>query len=415
MNLARSSLRLAATCWLAAGPPCTGHAGAAPGAAGGKPVDYRFRGSITREVLENYLARSITMMDLCSGRIDPTDDIRMLGRIGAKFAGRTVYLWGGEQHLDAKLKHARDTAARLHKQDPDMILQAGIFEIVTTEVEKVPVPEWALAEFGLPSEKRTFRYAGMLFDGGRFHDHWQKGASVPDITKVETRMWFYFLARQYVDAGMEAIHWGQVALIGAGDKDFAAWRDVLSRARKHAARAARRRLLICDAHTPDGGPIHEGRLLFDFHSFPMRIKEVVGKPQEGVLEVGYLDSIFKRSKGGVAPSGWKCGSLPYLVEFDNWGVSPKPGEGGQPWWTWGYDEITWFAHQPEDYRNRWLRYAYEWVRTTDRNGYLEMPGSRCIHHPVGAQWWYRANARSAACPDGYGQEDAIRSVWSPAR
>lgn len=377
--------------------------------------DYRFNARITRRVLQNYLSRSITMMDLCTGRIDPTDDIRMLGRIGAKFAGRTLYIWGGEADLERKLLAAKDVAARLHKQDPDMILQAGIFEIVTTQVERVPIPDWVFAEFKLTPESRSFRYADMLSDGGRFHDHWNQGASVPDVTKLETRMWFYYLARRYVDVGMEAIHWGQVALIGAADKDFAGWRDTLARARDYARNKARRRLLLCDAHTPDGGPIHEGRLLFDFHSFPLRIKEVAGKPQQGMLEVGYLDSIFKRSRGGIAPSGWKCEGLPYLVEFDNWGVAPRPGEGGQPWWTWGWDEICWFAHQPEAYRNEWLRYAWDWVRRTDPNGFLQMPGSRCLAHPVGDVRWYRANAKGDACPDGFSQEDAIKRIWDADR
>ena len=50
------------------------------------------------------------------------------------------------------------------------------------------------------------------------------------------------------------------------------------------------------------------------------------------------------------PSGWKCASLPYLVELDNWGASGKAGQPGLPYWTWGYDEICWFAHQPAEYR-----------------------------------------------------------------
>jgi len=379
------------------------------------PRDYRFDGRISRPVLEHYLSRSITMMDLCTGRIDATDDIRMLGSIGAKFAGRTLYLWGGEPALTAKLSAAKTVAARLHTQDPEMVLQAGIFEIVTTDVEKVAIPDWVFVEFGLPVEKRTFRYSAMLFDDGRFRDHWQKGASVPDITKIETRMWFYYLARCYVDVGMEAIHWGQVALVGAADRDLAGWWDVLARSRAYARKHARRHLLICDAHTPDGGPIRNGKLLFDFHSFPLRIKEVAGKPREGMLEVGYLDSIFRRSKGGITPSGWRCSSLPYLVEFDNWGRSPRPGEGGQPWWTWGWDEICWFAHQPAVYRNEWLKYAWDWVRTNDPNGFLEMPGSRCLADPVGELAWYRANTKSAACPDGFGQEDTIKAIWAADR
>ena len=171
-------------------------------------------------------------------------------------------------------------------------------------------------------------------------------------------------------------------------------------------------MVLCDAHTPDGGPIHEGRLLFDFHAFPLRIKEVAGKPQQGMLEVGYLDSLFRRSRGGVTPSGWKCESLPYLVEFDNWGSSGKPGVGGQSYWTWGYDEICWFAHQPAEYRNEWLKYAWDWTRAHDPACFLEMPGSRCLADPVGAEAWYCANAKSAATPTGSGQEDAIRAVWA---
>ena len=52
----------------------------------------------------------------------------------------------------------------------------------------------------------------------------------------------------------------------------------------------------------------------------------------------------------------------------------KPGAGGI--WVWGYDEITWFAHQSKQYRADWLKYASDWVRKTDPNGYLQMPGSR---------------------------------------
>jgi hypothetical protein len=303
----------------------------------------------------------------------------------------------------------------MHQADPEMILQAGIFEIVTTQVNELAVPEWVFVEFGVPVETRSFRYEAMLFDGGRFHNHWQAGASVPDMSKIETRMWFYFLARQYIDAGMEGIHFGQVALIGAQDKDLAGWRDMLRRVRAYAAQHARRHLVLCDAHTPDGGPRFEGRLLFDFHTFPLRIKESAGKPQEGVLEVGYLDSLFGRSNGGVAPSGWTCASLPYLVEFDNWGSSGKAGQGGMSYWTWGYDEICWLAHQPEAYRNAWLRYASTWVHEHDPNGFLQMPGSRCLADPVNGLAWYEANTRGPACPNGFGQEETIRSIWAGDR
>ena len=38
-----------------------------------KARDYRFDGKISRPVLESYLSRAITMMDLCTGRGDIDD------------------------------------------------------------------------------------------------------------------------------------------------------------------------------------------------------------------------------------------------------------------------------------------------------------------------------------------------------
>ena len=152
----------------------------------------------------------------------------------------------------------------------------------------------------------------------------------------------------------------------------------------------------------------------DFHSFPLRIKEVPDRPQVAVLERGFSDGIYGRSKGGITPSGWSCEHLPYLVEIDNWGASRHPGQAKQGGiWVWGYDEITWFAHQPEAYRAEWLRYARDWVRKTDPAGHLQMPGSP--HHEVAqldGQRWYHANRRSEAVPDGLGDEAAIQSVWA---
>ena len=372
----------------------------------------RFDCTISREVLENYLSRAITMMDLCTGKGDVTDNLRMLSSTGTRFAGRTLYVWGGEQHLLQKINQARDIAQKCHALMPDLILQGCVFEIVTRQVDTVPIPARVFQEFGLPVEARNFRYEAMLFDQGLFHNHWGKESSVPDMSKLETRLWFYYVATAYLDAGMEGIHFGQIALVGRKDPGYRQWWDILTRVRKYAVTHARRHMILCDAHTPDGGPSVDGKLLFDFHSFPLRIKEVAGQPQKGILEKGYLDSLFGRSKGGLTPSGWKCTSLPYLVELDNWGSSHKGGQPGLSHWTWGYDEITWFAHQPEAYRNEWLRYANQWVRANDPNGYLQMPGSRCIHDALdGKKWWYYANMKTNFA-EGFNQEETIKDIWA---
>jgi hypothetical protein len=379
--------------------------------AAAAPRDFRFDGTISREVLENYRSRSITMEGMLTGRGDLDHDVRMLRRTGAKFIGRGLCLWGGEANLLSNLERARGQVPKVHAADPEMVLQACVFEIVTTQVEQVPVPAWAFTALARPVERRNFRYADMIYPEGQ-RRNWGRNGSVPDVSRPETKLWFYFLARSFIDAGFEAIHFGQVEIMNRNDRDGAAWDQVLSLVRAHAKQHARRHMVICDGHVPTGGLVRDGRLLLDFHSFPLRVMEVPDKPQEAVLKVGFSDGIYGRSKGGVTPSGWSCEHLPYLVELDNWGVSRTPGKAGAGGiWVWGHDEITWFAHQPKEYRRQWLHYAWDWLQRTDPNAHLQMPGGRTLRSAGDKLRWYHANNPSAAVPEGFGDEDAIAEVW----
>jgi hypothetical protein len=388
-------------------------AGASDGGAATTGRNYRFDGSITREVLENYLERSITMEGLLNGRGDLDDNIRMLNQLGAKFVGRSLCLWGGEANLVQNLARAREQAPRVHAADPEVILQACIFEIVTTQADQVPVPPWAFAALSRPVESRNFRYADMLYPDGRFRDHWRPGQSVPDVSRPETQLWFYYLGASFIDVGCEAIHLGQTELMNGNDRQLEHYARVLGLIRGYASNHARRHMVICDSHVPSGGLVRDGRLLMDFHSFPLRIMEVPDRPQEAILKLGFSDGIYNRSKGGMTSSGWACDHLPYLVEIDNWGVSQQPGKpNAGSIWIWGYDEITWFAHQDPAYRSNWLHYARNWVRRTDTNAHLQMPGSRTLASPVQNRRWYHANNPSPAVPNGFGDEEAIRAVWA---
>jgi hypothetical protein len=159
--------------------------------------------------------------------------------------------------------------------------------------------------------------------------------------------------------------------------------------------------------------MHAGNPLLDFNAFPLRIMELPDQPEEAILKLGFSDGLYRRSLGGRTFSGWTCDHLPYFVEFDNYGVSRHPGTPnvkGSFDWVWGYDEITWFAHQSREYRAHWLQYAWDWVRNTDTNGYLAMPGSRTATSPE--IHWYFANHPSPAVPTGLGDESAIRNVWT---
>ena len=379
-------------------------------------------GVISRQVLANYLSRSITQAEVIASDgcyndgpyPNKDDDFRMLKNIGAKFIGRSVYSWGKENFflMPSFWANAKAAIDAFHADDHTVVFQAAIFEIVTEKVADIPIPAWVFEAFGLPVEQRNFVYQAMLNSNGHLVDHWRKGSSVPDITQRETRLFFYYLARRYMEIGIEAIHFGQAQLMAMDGREggLAAWKELLDKVRLAARTVARRGTVICDSHLPNGGMVLDGELLFDYVSFPLRLKEVIDKPQQVVLEVGYYDGIYQKTVGGITPSGWRCERSLYLVEFDNFGISRHRDE---PNWddhyAWGYDEITWFHKQPEDYRNAFLHYAHQWVRQTDPYGFLQMPGSRII---TGADTnRYRANTPGPDNSLGKNQENTIKEIW----
>ena len=250
--------------------------------------DYEFDGSISRHVLENYLSRSITFGELLNvERVekslggDTNENIRMLTNTGAKFLGRAIYMWGAEARLPQLMALGKPVAAKLHTADPDIVIQAAAFEIVSDQLDNMHIPAWVFEAFDLPVETRNFRYRDMLYPDGHRVNHWRSGSSVPDMSRVETRMWFFYLCASYINMGVEAIHFGQVEIMDDRDPDHVHWRDMMARVRAHARKHARRHFLLADAHVPSGGIVHDGKLMFDFHSFPLRIDEVVEAPQQG--------------------------------------------------------------------------------------------------------------------------------------
>ena len=163
---------------------------------------------------------------------------------------------------------------------------------------------------------------------------------------------------------------------------------------------------------------------------------------ECVLEEGYLDSIWGRSKGAMTPSGWKADQLPYLVEFDNFGRIPDaPKLTIDSHYAWGYDEIDWFMLHKKEQRAAILKYVYNFVR--DHEGHLEMPSRRCLTEEYETVWddpdtkwldsitksevlryaldeegrahifrrYYSANNPSDNCPFGLGDEKTVTELW----
>ena len=396
---------------LAASLSLSGRHAAVAQTASAPPRDYHFDKTISRQVLENYLSRSIVMEGLLNNRGDLKDNIRMLKSTGAKYIGRALCLWNAENNFLNNVARARQDVPQVLAADPDIVLEACVFETVSPRVSQIAIPGSVFTAFGLPVEKRNFRYDDMIYPEGQRRPM-GRNAQVPDESRLETQLWFYYQASTYIDLGCEGIHFGQVEIMNKNDPDNIHWAHLLGMVREYAAGHARRHMVLCDGHVPTGGLMHDGNPLLDFNAFPLRIMEVSDQPEEAILKLGFSDGLYNRSKGGRTFSGWSCDHLPYFVEFDNYGVSRHPGqanEQGEFNWVWGYDEITWFAHQSREYRAKWLQYAWNWVRKSDPNGCLEMPGSRTAVSPDTR--WYFANNPSPAVPIGLGDEEAIRSIW----
>ena len=351
------------------------------------------------------------MEGLVNGRGELKDNIRMLKSIGAKYLGRALCLWGAENNFLSNVERARQQIPQVLAADPDMIVEGCVFETVSPKVNDIEIPDWVFTALGQPVEKRNFRFDDIIYPEGQRRPM-GRNAQVPDVSRIETQLWFYYQAASYIAAGCAAIHFGQVEIMNKNDRDNAQWEHLLTLVRAYATQHARHHMVLCNGHVPSGGLMRNGRSLLDFNAFPLRIMETPEQPKEAILKVGFSDGIYGRSKGGQTFSGWSCEHLPYLVEFDNYGVSRHPGEPnakGEFNWVWGYDEVTWFAHQSKEYRARWLQYAWGWVRKTDTNGFLEMPGSRTARSPD--TQWYFANDPSPTVPTGLGDEEAIRNVW----
>lgn len=89
---------------------------------------------------------------------------------------------------------------------------------------------------------------------------------------------------------------------------------------------------------------------------------------------------------------------------------------------WGYDQIAWFANQPEESRNHFLEYTYRWVEINNPNAYFEIPFRRILSDGAvmmkradngqeESQAVYQINQAGPGCPMGFGQENLAKKLW----
>ena len=360
-----------------------------------------FDGSMPRAVLEYYLAHAATAQWIyLSDTLD--DDIRVILRAGIKFLGRASGIWKAEMPDEEHFIRSREAAEKIHAADPEIILQACIFEAVYREdLESVKIPARVFEAFGLEPEDRCFSYDDCLLTPG---EH------MPDIAKTETQMWFYYRGISYIDCGYEAFHMGQIHLYTARDRGYRAIGRVLGMLRDYGKVHARRHKVIFDAHSHS--LVVNGVSLLDYNAMPFTRYPVLDRPGERLVLVRE-----GKSGGGISPEGVYEKALPFLYEYDNWGGKDlwahrylTTEERGWAQW-WGYDQIAWFASQESAARDTFLDYTFKWTAVNNPDGYFAFPLRRPLvsGEEVEDFPFYKLNNRSEACPDGFSQEDeAVR-------
>lgn len=382
--------------------------------------NYYFDTTIEKEVLENYLKRSVTAAFFIHTKT-LEDDLRAIKNLGVKFIGRASGVWEPDLDDEEHFRKSKYLADRVHEVDEDIILQACIFEAVYRHIENFKVPAYVLEAFGLPVEERGFRFEKMRFPQKPQGFIWGEDGALPDINELETRLWFYYRATRYIDAGYEALHMGQIHLYTANDRGMEKMSELVQMIRDYARVHARRHKVLLDAHSH--GISIRGKLLLDYHAMPFTRYPVLDRKGEKLVLVreGF-------SEGGENPNGWSAETMPYLMEYDNWGGKvvedfEQYSYEERAWFDWwGYDQIGWFANQDAEGQKQFLEYTYKWTAINNVNAYFEIPFRRTLgeaavsmkradNGEMDYQDYYQINEKSPACTMGFSQEDTVKHLW----
>lgn len=393
-------------------------------------LNFQFDGNMSREVLESYLSRAVTASSLFETDT-LEDDLRAIDRLGVKFIGRASGIWYMSEDDDTHFAKSKALADIVHAQDPEIILQACVFEIVTMGMNTQKIPAYVFEAFGKPVEDRCFRWEDARMqplNGAAARTYpadrpLGKCGDMPDLNREEARMWFYYRATRYIDCGYEALHMGQIHLYTAEDRGMKKTYALFDMIRKYASQKARRHKVLLDAHTH--GVSVNGKLLFDYHAMPFTRAPL--EHYDGQRLVLVREGF---SEGGENPNGWYGEQMPYLMEYDNWGGKMFRDEDLPRytrhqlarWQWWGYDQIGWFANQSQEVRDHFIEYTYRWTQINNPHAFFEMPFRRMLsdarvtmergdNGEIGINDNYQINNKSFSCPMGFSQEDMMKACW----
>ena len=371
---------------------------------------------LTSDLVCHYLDRAISHLGYFRG--DTPRAREFLRYTGAKYIHWSHDNWGGgvpdwqELTKETDIVHGSEWGR-------GVVFETGVMECVSRQgIDNVAIPDWlySLMEQGGVADKRKpgprgpkyFSYEAMFDREAKdwpkhYVGMWGKDAegrdvaSVPDITMLETQIWYAYVIAEHIDAGFEGVLFGQIGLTGRRDKGWACAHALAEFAKRYAAKRAYRRAVFLSSHHHQVD--YRGKPILTHLSWPSRLF-YSSRFRHG-MECGLY-----ATEDGQHPARREFlrllnapHDLPILIEIDNYGnVGPKHMYAASPE---GDDEITAYNKKPTWARAAFLRQYYFEVQAYEN----PLGNRRFRFAPSGSRPPY-----SPYKEDG-GEEETIRELF----
>jgi len=380
---------------------------------------YQFYNTLSRPQLDSYLNRSVIteFNNLNSGSKEYQDIILYAASVNARilyscfavgYAPALPINYGFFDSVRNVITDIRRTYLAIGQVPP--MVNVAIWESVTSDIDSIWMDTVTANAYKVPVRR-------FIFDSIKYAGDTSTIRATPDITRLETQMYFFYLATNFIRQGVENIHFGQIALENRNDSgNHNSW-DLYSRIRRYA-RHFNRGLVIINGDTYGLYAGNSDTLLYDYNTAPSRVSgfytgtdstwtsmwDFDESQYGGPGQLSYNDcSPYGKMLGGRSVQGWYADTRPYQVALDNTltNLCNCLNQGGC-WNAWGFDEISWFCLQTPEYRNQWLCYANSMVKKLDRNCSFVMPVRTLF-----TRYWKYYDALDGY---GYNQQDAITTI-----
>lgn len=358
---------------------------------------YYFYSSISQETTLNYLSRTIhwtppyndVSLDKYVDRVGFDRFFSETVDLGAKMILQAENTWRNSSITPLDIARLQPILTQTHALDPEVIFNVFIAERVNKDyVNSISIPEYVFAAFDQPVVSRNFNYDLMFDNSWPYLDIWGQNNSPPDLTQLESQMWYYYYSTLYIDAGFESIWLGQIYVIAEHDSGYVATNTLVSKIREYARSHARRKYILVISHQL-GDVAYAGSPIFD-HLFYVThfgldsngdMKAFL--PSEFSINCDYyLDFCKYYQKHPLNHD------IPLLLMFDNGGAMTDPYYPQLN----GYDPITYFATRPKAKRN-------EYISRIEGELYQQYVGAR-FAPPVTMLATFTSDRR--LCPDDNG-------------